>query len=350
MPLPWVLKDITSLTGTKYGCGIAQCGACTVHIGGVATRSGVTAIGAARGDAAAIEGLYRARVRRWPSRRPDPDCRTRRFPPYSRHAGAGRRRQGGECVPVSDYRTALVTGASSGIGEATVRALAGRGIAVTALARRRDRLDALAAETGCETICLDLRDRDRLHAALDSRETDIVVNNAGTGLGMAGLVEAELDHIDAIAETNMAAALHVIRAVVPGMVARKRGHVVNIGSVAGLHPVRSALYGATKGAIHSLSQTLRLELLGSGVRVTEICPGRVRTQFFAAGYDDKDEARRVTHGFALLEAADIADAVMYALDAPWWVNVATIEIVPTEQAFGGLKIAPVGDYTKRRQI
>jgi NADP-dependent 3-hydroxy acid dehydrogenase YdfG len=244
-------------------------------------------------------------------------------------------------MALGDYGTALVTGASSGIGEATVRALAARGIAVTALARHAERLAALAAETGCETIRLDLRDRARLHAALDGLETDIVVNNAGVGLGMTGLLEAEPDHIEAIAETNVTAALHLIRAVVPGMVARKRGHLVNIGSVAGLHPVRSALYGASKGAIHSLSQTLRLELVGSGVRVTEICPGRVRTAFFAAALDDDDEVRRLTCGFDLLEASDIADAVMFALDAPWRVNVSTIEITPTEQAFGGLTIAPV---------
>ena len=241
----------------------------------------------------------------------------------------------------SDYRTALVTGASSGIGEAVVRALCARGLGVTALARRAQRLEQLAQATGCEAVVVDVRDRDALYAALDDREVDILVNNAGIGRGMTGLAETDPDDIDAAIDTNVGAVLHAVRALVPGMIARGRGHIVNIGSIAGLYPISSALYGASKGAVRLLSQNLRLELLGTGVRVTEICPGRVQTEFFAQAFGDAEVVGRMTSGFALLQPADIADAILYALDAPWHVNVATIELLPTEQAPGGINVRPM---------
>jgi NADP-dependent 3-hydroxy acid dehydrogenase YdfG len=241
-------------------------------------------------------------------------------------------------MAVSDYRTALVTGASSGIGEAAVRALAGRGLRVTAAARRADRLAALARATGCETLVLDVRDRDALHAALDGREIDVLVNNAGVGRGMTGLAETDADDIATALDTNVGGVLHALRALLPGMVARKCGHVVNIGSIAGMYPISSALYGASKGAVRLLSQNLRLELLGTGVRVTEICPGRVQTEFFEQAFGDGEVVRAKTSGFALLQPSDIADALMFALDAPWHVNVATIELLPTEQAPGGINV------------
>jgi NADP-dependent 3-hydroxy acid dehydrogenase YdfG len=241
-------------------------------------------------------------------------------------------------MSLTDYRTAIVTGASSGIGEGLVRALCARNIAVTAVARRADALAALADETGCEPLPLDLRDSKALHAAFAPLQADILVNNAGVGRGMEGMLETDPDDIDEITEINLTAVLHCFRALVPGMVERGRGHVVNIGSVAGLYPLRAPLYGATKGGVHLMSQNMRVELVGSGVRVTEICPGRVHTPFFEANWQDQERARSFIDGHELLEIEDIVDAALYALETPSRVNVATIEIMPVEQAVGGLTI------------
>lgn len=239
-------------------------------------------------------------------------------------------------MPLSDYKTALVTGASSGIGAATVRALTKCGIAVHALARRQDRLEALADETDCTPITLDLRDRDAIYERLAKLDVDILVGNAGIGRGFDGFLKASPDDIDITLETNVQALIHVLRAVVPGMVKRQCGHVVNIGSVAGLYPISSAIYGASKGAVHLLNQNLRIELLGSGVRMTEICPGRVQTEFFRVSIDDLERAKKIEdQGIQALVPDDISDAILFALDAPWRMNVSMIEIQPTEQAFGG---------------
>ena len=243
-------------------------------------------------------------------------------------------------MAMSDYRTALVTGASAGIGEATVRALRAEGLKFVAAARRADRLGALARETGATPLALDLRDTEALYAALEPLEVDVLVNNAGLGRGMDDFLAAERSDIDLTVETNVTAFLHALRAVLPGMRARRRGHVVNIGSVAGLYAIRSPIYGASKGAVRRASQNLRLDLAGSGVRVTEICPGRVVTEFLASAAGE-EEARRTYGAFDELLPQDIADAIVYAVGAPWRVNVSTIEIVPTEQAFGGVRNTPV---------
>ncbi len=244
-------------------------------------------------------------------------------------------------MTIADFRTALVSGATSGIGRACARALAERGLAVVATGRRRDRLEALAAETGCETLALDLRDRDAVYAALGEREIDVLVNAAGVGRGMESFLDASPDDLDATLVTNATALIHVTRAILPGMRARGRGHVVNIGSVAGLYPLFTAIYGASKGAVHLFSQNLRIELLGSGVRVTELCPGRVRTEFFETAIDDPETIERLATGFKLLEPEDIAAAALYAIDAPWHVHVATIELIAAEQAPGGVAVKPI---------
>ncbi len=243
-------------------------------------------------------------------------------------------------MALDDYRTALVTGASSGIGAAVVTALRARGLTVYAAARRAERLDALAKETGCTPLVLDLRDTNALYDALGGLEVDILVNNAGLGRGFEALFEVLPADIDTTLGTNVVAAVHVVRATLPGMVKRKRGHVVNIGSIAGLYPIKSALYGASKGAVHLLSQNLRVELQGSGVRVTEICPGRVETEFFEIAVGE-EAAKEAYEGFEILVPDDVADAILYALEAPWRVNIGCIELTPTEQHVGGVTIAPV---------
>jgi len=244
-------------------------------------------------------------------------------------------------MALDDYATALVTGASSGIGAAVVRSLAARGIGVHAMARRQQRLEALAEETGCITHVLDVRDRSRAFDMISGLDADIVVNNAGLGRGFGKLHEASLEDIDTTIDTNVRAAIHVLRASLPGMLSRNRGHVVNMSSVAGLHPMASPIYGASKGAVHRLSQNLRLDLAGSRVRVTEICPGRVSTEFFDAAVDDAERRAAIKNtGISELTAEDIADAVLYAVDAPWRVNVSLIELQPTEQVFGGMRLVP----------
>ena len=123
------------------------------------------------------------------------------------------------------------------------------------------------------------------------------------------------------------------------MVKRKRGHIINIGSIAGLYPVSSSVYGGSKGAVHMINQNLRVELSGTGVRATEICPGRVNTEFFDVAFSDNPEKKKqMTSGLKLLEQEDIADAIMFAINAPWRMNVSLIELTPTEQVPGGSKI------------
>jgi len=144
-------------------------------------------------------------------------------------------------MPLADYRTAIVTGASSGIGAATVQALTRRGLQVHAIARRTERLDALAAETGCAVHALDLLDTDALYRVIGGIETDVLINNAGMGRGFDTLAGASREDIQRTIDTNVTAALHVVHAVLPGMIERHRGHMVQIGSIAGLYPLLASL-------------------------------------------------------------------------------------------------------------
>ncbi len=245
-------------------------------------------------------------------------------------------------MSLDDYRVALVTGASSGIGRAVAERLAGRGLEVHAVARRVDRLQALAAATGCTAHALDLRDGPAVARAFEGLDVDIVVNSAGLGLGFSALYKAAPEDIEATLETNILGTARVLRGVLPGMVARRRGHVVNIGSIFGLYPIGSTVYGASKGAIHLMSQNLRLELQGTGIRVSEVSPGRAQTEFLeiAAG-GDQARAAAMRDDFEILTAEDVADAVLYVLDAPWRVNVSLLELTATEQVPGGASIVPV---------
>jgi NADP-dependent 3-hydroxy acid dehydrogenase YdfG len=242
---------------------------------------------------------------------------------------------------LEDYKRALVTGASSGIGAATVARLCERALEVHAVARRSEQLAALASKTGCITHTLDVCDTDSVYAVLGELEADVLVNNAGLGRGFDKLAQASREDIERTIDTNVTALLHVTRAVLPGMLERGRGHVVQLSSIAALYPLLSGLYGASKGAVHVLSQNLRMELQGSGIRHTEIAPGRVRTDFFETAIDDDARRQSMMGGFELLESTDIADTIVYALDTPWRVNISLIEITPTEKAPGGMLISPV---------
>ena len=239
----------------------------------------------------------------------------------------------------TNYKTALVTGATSGIGMATAIKLSEAGIKVIATGRRLEKLKALKSKISCEIIELDIRDQDKIYSSLENLEIDILVNNAGVGRGFSPIFKTDPKDINTTTDTNVTSFLHVLRAVVPGMVNRKRGHIINIGSIAGLYPMASSVYGGSKGAVHLINQNLRLELSGTGVRATEICPGRVKTEFFDVAFSDNPQKKEeMLSGLTLLTQEDIADAIMFALKAPWRMNVSLIEITPTEQVPGGSKI------------
>ncbi|MGI9604716.1 MAG: SDR family oxidoreductase [Acidimicrobiales bacterium] len=243
-------------------------------------------------------------------------------------------------MPLSSTDVALVTGASSGIGEATVRALRERGVVVHAAARRLERLEKLADETGCIPLELDVRDRAGV-TALAELPVDILINNAGLGRALGSIWTADLDDIEKTIDTNVTAAIHVIRSVLPGMVERGRGHIVNMSSVLALYPAPAALYGATKGAMHKLSRDLRQELQGTGVRVTEINPGRVTTEFYNVAIDDPAVLAKTTAtNIEEVTPSDVADSIVHVVDAPWRVNISQLEIVPTEQTYGGSQFVP----------
>ena len=244
-------------------------------------------------------------------------------------------------MPLSAGDVALVTGASSGIGEATVVALSERDVEVHAAARRIERLEDLAERTGCIPHQLDVRDRTAVTEIGNALEVDILVNNAGLGRALGSLWTAPIEDIEMTIDTNVTSAIHMVRAVLPGMVERGKGHIVNMSSVIALYPAPAALYGATKGAIHKLSSDLRQELQGTGIRVTEINPGRVTTEFYDVAIDD-EEKRKEAKDTKIEEvtAADVAASIIHVVDAPWRVNISQLEIVPTEQTYGGSQFVP----------
>lgn len=240
----------------------------------------------------------------------------------------------------SDYRTALVTGASSGIGAAVVERLRREGLEVHAVARSAGALQDLAARTGCISHAIDVTDRAALAELAGEVEFDILINNAGVDRPKKFL-EAEEGDIDLLVDVNLRAVLHLCRLIVPGMAARDRGHVVNITSIAGNYNFGgNSTYHATKAGVAMLSNQLRIDTFGKRVRVTEICPGRVATDIFNHVHGDDPSIReRFIDGFELPQACDIADAIAFAIAAPVAVNIGHMEITPTLQVMGGLQTA-----------
>lgn len=243
-------------------------------------------------------------------------------------------------MPFADYTTALVTGASSGIGAAVVKRLRAEGLQVHALARSRDSLHALAEQTGCIPHVLDVTDLEGLTRLTKEVPFDVLVNNAGVDRPRS-ILKAEPEDIDLLVDVNLRAVLHLCRLVVPGMVQRDRGHVVNISSIAGAYNFGgNSTYHATKAAVSMLSRQLRIDAFGKRVRVTEICPGRVATDIFAHVHgDSKETYERFVEGFELPQAEDIANAIAFAIAAPVAVNIGHMEITPTLQVPGGLSTA-----------
>ena len=234
-------------------------------------------------------------------------------------------------------KTAVVTGASSGIGEATARRLAGEGYRVVAAARRRERLDELAKEIGCTPITLDVTAGDSvaaLAAALD--ECHILVNNAGGAYGLEPVAQANADNWQRMWDVNVMGLMHVTKALLPRLIASGDAVVVNVGSIAG-HEVYDggAGYTAVKHAVSAITETMRLELLGQPVRVTEIAPGLVQTEEFSLNRfaGDRQRAGAVYQGVPHpLTAEDIADAIAWIVSRPPHVNIDLLVVKPRAQA------------------
>jgi NADP-dependent 3-hydroxy acid dehydrogenase YdfG len=241
-------------------------------------------------------------------------------------------------MPFSDYQTALVTGASSGIGAAVVERLSSEGLQVHAVARNAKALAALAERTGCIAHAIDVTDLAGITRLTQQVPFDVLVNNAGVDRPKSFL-NADAEDIELLVDVNLRAVLHLCRLVVPGMVARDRGHVINISSIAGAYNFNgNSTYHATKAAVSMLSRQLRIDAFGKRVRVTEICPGRVATDIFAHVHGDSaDTHERFVKGFELPQAADIANAIAFAIAAPVAVNIGHMEITPTLQVPGGLQ-------------
>jgi NADP-dependent 3-hydroxy acid dehydrogenase YdfG len=243
---------------------------------------------------------------------------------------------------MSDYRTAVVTGATRGIGAATVEQLAGRGLDVVAVGRSADALKDLASRFGCKTIALDIADVDAVTEALSPIEADIVVNNAGVMTQAAPFAELGLTELHRSIDVNLKGTLAVTRALLPGMIRRQRGHLFFITSMFGPYAAPNAsVYAATKAGIRAFASCLRLELAGTRVRVTEIAPGRVHTGFFRPAFKDDDAAMEKTlfDEYAALNPEDVATALVGALSLPLHVDINRIEITSTDQAMGGIVYA-----------
>lgn len=240
-------------------------------------------------------------------------------------------------MPFSDYKTALVTGASTGIGATVVERLAKQGLEVHAVARNAGRLEELAKRTGCVPHAVDITDTSALTDLIQGLEIDVLVNNAGVSR-TGNILTADEFAIDEQIAVNLQAVLHLVRLIMPGMVTRDLGHIVNISSIAAVYNFGgNTIYHATKSAVHTLSRQLRVDGYGRRIRVTEICPGRVETEIFGRLLGDMERAQREFYdGYESLKPEDIADAIEFAVGSPRHVNVSHLEILPTFQVPGGL--------------
>ncbi len=242
-------------------------------------------------------------------------------------------------------RTVLITGATSGIGEATAHAFAEAGYDLLLTGRRSERLKALKREIEAERsvavtiLCFDVRDRAATEAALGSlpeecRGVDVLINNAGLASGLEHIYKGDHSDWNAMIDTNIKGLLNVTRIVSQMMVERGGGHIVNIGSIAGTQPYENGnVYCATKHAVHGLSQAMRIDLLSHGVKVTEIRPGMVETEFSKVRFHgDEERAAAVYRGVEPLRGEDIAEAILWAVEQPRHVNIDEVVITPTAQA------------------
>lgn len=240
-------------------------------------------------------------------------------------------------------RIAFITGATSGIGKATAEAFAGAGIDLILCGRRKDRLDEVAAELSARvkvtTLIFDVRNNGEVSAMVNSlpdewKNIDILVNNAGNAHGLGTLDQGDTEDWDAMIDGNVKGLLYVSKAIIPLLLERGKGHIVNISSIAGKQTyANGAVYCASKAAVEVISEGMRLELTQHGVKVTNVAPGAVETEFSLVRFKgDEDRADKVYQGFEPLQAGDIADAILYAVNAPGRVTIADITILAGAQS------------------
>lgn len=240
-------------------------------------------------------------------------------------------------------KTALVTGATSGIGRATAVALAREGFALVICGRRKERLEALQTElesvTRVHTLCFDVRNREAVEEAIaglpdDFKTVDVLINNAGNAHGLAPIDSGDIADWDSMIDINVKGLLYVSRAIIPGMRDRRSGHIIHIGSVAGkdVYP-NGNVYCASKHAVDALNKGMRMDLNPYGIRVGAIHPGLVKTEFSLVRFKgDAERATPVYEGYEPLQPEDIADIIRFVVTRPYHVNIADLVVYPTAQA------------------
>ncbi len=241
-----------------------------------------------------------------------------------------------------DYKLALVTGATAGIGEATAKLLAKNGVNLILVARRKERLEKLKKELSkkvkVEIYPLDISNRKQVDGFFKAEakligKVDLLVNNAGMAKGREAFQEGSIDNWNEMIDINVKGLLYLTRAVVPHMIKNDHGHIVNIGSVAGRWTyANGSVYCATKFAVRAISEGLRLDLMGSKIRVTNIEPGMVETEFSLVRFGDAEKAKAVYKGLTPLTAQDIAETIVWCVDRPAHVNIQEVVMFPTDQA------------------
>ncbi|MFN3918027.1 MAG: SDR family NAD(P)-dependent oxidoreductase [Flavobacteriales bacterium] len=241
-------------------------------------------------------------------------------------------------------KIALITGATSGIGEATARYLAEAGYSLIITGRRQERLLNLSSrlkENGVHVLplCFDVRDKEAVYKALgnlpvDWQNIDVLINNAGLAAGLSDLENADENDWDRMIDTNVKGLLYVSKAIIPLMKAREKGYIVNISSIAGREAYsKGNVYCASKHAVQALTQTMRIDLLPFQIRVTSICPGATETEFSLVRFNgDEDKAKQVYKGYTPLTAEDVADLIRYIVTRPAHVSISDVLITPSAQA------------------
>ncbi|QDG93948.1 SDR family oxidoreductase (plasmid) [Rhizobium sp. NIBRBAC000502774] len=234
------------------------------------------------------------------------------------------------------YRNAVVTGATSGIGKATVLELVRRGLTVYAVGRNREQLDELASVNGVVAVQADVRDTATILDGLNGVEIDVIVNNAGILSTRATFHEIDPHEIDAMIDVNLKAPMHLTRALLPGMVERKRGHLIYIGSSGGQAPYPNmGAYGPSKAGLSLFCDNLRCDLLGTSIRVTEVVPGRVQTDLYRTAMTGNSARALLYDGYRPIQPEHVSSIIANAIELPVYVDVARIEVFPTDQATGG---------------
>ncbi len=246
-------------------------------------------------------------------------------------------------ISVQD-RIVLITGASSGIGEACARVFAQAGAKLILAARRKERLEQLADELSKDgssvyVLALDVCDRTHVESTLSKlpepwSAIDILINNAGLSRGLNKFQEGDFQDWEEMIDTNIKGLLYLTRCIVPGMISRGRGHIINLGSTAGHQTYPNGnVYCATKAAVRVISEGLKQDLLGTPVRVSSVDPGLVETEFSQVRFrGDSDRAKQVYQGLTPLTPADVADVILFCATRPLHVNISEVLLMPTDQA------------------